>query len=357
LHVDDSILNNDDENHPKVALMEADGLNNLKIRGGPSNEGDPFPGSANNRTFNAGSNPNSNTYTAYPTWVAITNIDPALSWINTDISVVVPNWTSSVLAAGPSLSRGCNIAAVSRGPLNVEARWITPLGALMMASWNGSQWQFIEMTTSGAAVPGGAIASVSMDNSHMSVFWTVSGGAIYSCWWNNPGWTTFQLAPSGSIAAGSRIAATSRMPTTMEIFWVAPDGSIKHAWWYSPSVPSQWAVGQLAPAGSAAVTAGGVGAIAALARNPSVMEVWWVAPDLSIKNAWFSNAGGWNTGSTAIGKRADIRTEIAAVSRNASHTEIMYISSDGSVQGALAQSLGSLDVPVTDVNPQMHSDT
>ncbi|SPQ22661.1 e566d75c-e96b-4543-934e-c285f66a098d [Thermothielavioides terrestris] len=167
LHVDDSILDNDDENHPKVALMEADGLINLKIRGGPSNEGDPFPGSANNRTFNAGSNPNSNTYTAYPTWVAITNIDPALSWINTDISVVVPNWTSSVLAAGPSLSRGCNIAAVSRGPLNVEARWITPLGALMMASWNGSQWQFIEMTTSGAAVPGGAIASVSMDNSHM----------------------------------------------------------------------------------------------------------------------------------------------------------------------------------------------
>lgn len=329
--------------------MEADGLNNLKIRGGPSNEGDPFPGSTNNRTFNAGSNPNSNTYTTYPTWVAIANINPALSWINADISVVVPNWTSSILAAGTSLPRGCSIAAVSRGPTSMETYWITPLGALQMASWSGSQWQLIEMTTVDSTVPGKAIASVAKDSTHMSVFWTVPGGAIYSCWWNNPGWTTFQVAPSGSIVAGSRIAVTSRKTTTMEIFWIAPDGSVKNAWWYAPDVPSQWAVGQIAPAGSAAVGAGGVGTITALSRNPSVMEVWWVAPDLSIKNAWFSDGVGWNTGSTTIGKRPDIRTEIAAVSRYTTHTEIMYISSDGSVQGALAQSFLILDVPGTNI--------
>jgi hypothetical protein len=337
-HVDDSILNNDDENHPKVALMESDGLNNLKIRGGPSNQGDPYPGSTNNQTFNAGSNPNSNTYTTYPSAVAITNITNLDSSIKMDISVVVPGWGGYVLAAGPSLSQGCNIASTHHVPDSMDVFWISRRGTLQYAAWGGSQWQLTELTTPGSALPtGGSIAAVSKDSTHMCIFWTYFGGAIWSSWWwSSTGWTTFTLAPAGSIAPGSRIAVTSRSPTAMEIFWAGPDGSVRHAWWSNGS-PDEWQTAVLAPAGSVKVDPGGagVGAVAALSRTPSVTEVWWVRPDLNIGNAWYSDSAGWNLTTTPTNKPADLKTDITAVSRAANHAEIMWISSDGSVQGAL----------------------
>jgi immune inhibitor A len=76
-HIDDSTEDNSNENHYKVALVQADALRALEARGDQGDEGDPFPGSSVNRAFDGGSVPSSNSYAGAATQVAITEIsDP-----------------------------------------------------------------------------------------------------------------------------------------------------------------------------------------------------------------------------------------------------------------------------------------
>lgn len=77
-HVDDSTEDNSNENHYKVALVQADGRRALETRGDSGDLGDPFPGSSGKRTFDGKSQPNSNSYAGALSSVSITEIsDPA----------------------------------------------------------------------------------------------------------------------------------------------------------------------------------------------------------------------------------------------------------------------------------------
>ncbi|ORY15440.1 immune inhibitor A peptidase M6-domain-containing protein [Clohesyomyces aquaticus] len=87
-HIDDDIYTNADENHPKVKIMQADGLDQLNIRSGWAGDaGDPFPGIANNSTFNSISNPNSKAYSGQDTFVSVTNIPQPSPSMTFDITV------------------------------------------------------------------------------------------------------------------------------------------------------------------------------------------------------------------------------------------------------------------------------
>jgi immune inhibitor A len=77
-HIDDATWSNTDENHPKVKIMQADGLDNLKANWNRGDAGDVYPGLANNSTFNATSNPDSRAYSGADTYVSVTGI-PATS--------------------------------------------------------------------------------------------------------------------------------------------------------------------------------------------------------------------------------------------------------------------------------------
>lgn len=81
-HIDESVISgitappwpNDNENQPLVKLMEADGLNDLKLGTDRGDVGDPFPGSTGNKTFNYSSNPNSRLYSGSDSLVSVTSI-------------------------------------------------------------------------------------------------------------------------------------------------------------------------------------------------------------------------------------------------------------------------------------------
>jgi len=73
-HIDDSISNNSDENHFKVALVQADNLKNLEKGDNRGDAGDPYPGTTNNTNFNASTTPNSKSYAGVDTCVAVNNI-------------------------------------------------------------------------------------------------------------------------------------------------------------------------------------------------------------------------------------------------------------------------------------------
>jgi len=72
-HVDESAQQSN-ENHPKVDMEEADGLDNLRLNQNSGDNGDVFPGAADNRQFDEFSSPNSNNYYGNSTQVAVWNI-------------------------------------------------------------------------------------------------------------------------------------------------------------------------------------------------------------------------------------------------------------------------------------------
>ena len=73
-HIDEAQSANTDENHYKVALMQADGKRDMERNTNRGDAGDPYPGTSNNNTFSATSNPNSKSYANADSCVAVTII-------------------------------------------------------------------------------------------------------------------------------------------------------------------------------------------------------------------------------------------------------------------------------------------
>jgi immune inhibitor A len=86
-HIDDSQPTNTDEKHYKVALMQADGKRDMEHNANRGDAGDPYPGTVNNRTFDATSDPNSKSYANAVTSVAVTGIGVSGATITAQIQV------------------------------------------------------------------------------------------------------------------------------------------------------------------------------------------------------------------------------------------------------------------------------
>ena len=88
-HVDEAITTNSDENHPKVALEQADGRKGLENARNRGDSGDPYPGSAGNRTFSYTSAPSSKSYGNVDTFVSVKNIPNSGPTMKVDYAVKV----------------------------------------------------------------------------------------------------------------------------------------------------------------------------------------------------------------------------------------------------------------------------
>lgn len=86
-HIDESVSSNSNETHPKVALKQADGLKQLEAGVNRGDAGDCYPGTANNKTFNKASNPNSKSYAGVDTCVAVTNISASAATMTATLAV------------------------------------------------------------------------------------------------------------------------------------------------------------------------------------------------------------------------------------------------------------------------------
>jgi len=86
-HVDESVDGNWNEWHPKIGLVQADGLQQLEHKNSYGDWGDPFPGTSSNSTFTATSTPNSKAYSGADTFVSVTNVPESSSSMSFDITV------------------------------------------------------------------------------------------------------------------------------------------------------------------------------------------------------------------------------------------------------------------------------
>jgi immune inhibitor A len=73
-HVDDSIADNSNEIHPKVALVQADGRGDLESGNNRGDASDPYPGSTGNQSFTSDSDPSSDSYGGHDTCVQVEQI-------------------------------------------------------------------------------------------------------------------------------------------------------------------------------------------------------------------------------------------------------------------------------------------
>ena len=78
---------NDNVLHKLVDLEEADGFDHLDLLQNRGDNGDPYPGSSANNTFNNNSTPSSNRYNGDDTGISITNISSSDSLMTADIFI------------------------------------------------------------------------------------------------------------------------------------------------------------------------------------------------------------------------------------------------------------------------------
>lgn len=86
-HIDDSMEDNSNEQHYKVALLQADGRQHLEKGTNTGDAGDVWPGTSRKKTFSRSSKPNSKSYGGVDTKVAIKNIKFSAGKITTDLYV------------------------------------------------------------------------------------------------------------------------------------------------------------------------------------------------------------------------------------------------------------------------------
>lgn len=67
--------------------MQADGRNDMRFNYNLGDAGDPFPGTSNNVSFTATTNPSSQSYAGQDTYVSVTSIPNAFEYMTVDITV------------------------------------------------------------------------------------------------------------------------------------------------------------------------------------------------------------------------------------------------------------------------------
>ena len=150
---------------------------------------------------------------------------------------------------------------------------------------------------------------------------TQQGAIRHAYYGEDQGWNQHDIAPINSAINGTGLAAISRNPNSLEVWWVAQDKSVQDAFIYIGGGEG-WKQFRLSPPGSAAA-----GGIQAKSRAPDTMEVWWTADDGSVKNAsWYASRPlpGWKVQQIAGPKTARACASLGVTSRLPNWMEVFY---------------------------------
>ena len=176
---------------------------------------------------------------------------------------------------------------------------------------------------------------------HLDVFWADNGGAIGTQWWNGlmagGAWdqhAALRITSPGVVPPGAGVAAVARHPNQLDVFWADNDGAIGSHWWNGSMPNGRW---DGHPAFRItdvhAVPSGG--AVAVVSRHRDHVDVFWVGTDGAIWTTWWNahlNNGRWNTPFPITS--ADVAPPgggVAAVSRRPDHLDVFWADATGAI--------------------------
>ena len=267
-HIDPAVASrnsgvNTNENRKGVDLEEADGLNDLDFRRSRGDAGDPFPGSSNNRLFNADSNPNSRSYSGASSGQAIREITELDQTVYVDLSLtpllsVLPTRRS---AAYEAVDLRFDIRNLGGGQLDWQATaaddWLiidNPFGS-------DAGTLSIHVAENQTAVPrtGSVWVTAEADSSPQMIAVTQTAAGEWRCSLtvrdrgNEGGTVTFGRltgATAGLDAELGELLLSPPIAGTFDVRFVLPDFSSPVDFRASGKEPSEWLlIFQSGPAG------------------------------------------------------------------------------------------------------------
>jgi hypothetical protein len=200
-------------------------------------------------------------------------------------------WNTAVRITGPNVAPpGAGVAAIARNSNHLDVFWADNGGAIGTNWWDGSdpkgfwdQHPAFRISDPNVAPPGAEVAVVSRNPNHLDVFWADNGGAIGTNWWDASDpkgfWDqhpAFRISAAKTVPPGAVVAAVARHPDHLDVFWADNQGQIGTNWWDANVNNGQWSTpfrisnANILPAGAG---------VTAVARFQDHLDVFW-ADDL-----------------------------------------------------------------------------
>jgi tyrosinase len=206
--------------------------------------------------------------------------------------------------------------------------------------YNDTNWVYQPLTTMKWGSTSSGLTAVTRSANYMDVFWIEGDGSVkgQSYSYSPPGWgSQYTVAEPGS-ALGNSIVAVSRDTDKIDVWWIGPPPPPPRGYrkpysqegllYWNSFVDGQWK-GKLAINSGASIRGG----LAAVARSPTAMEVYWIYNGGVYGMPWDSS-NGWNGGLyTLAGPRASTSGGLAASMRDENNIDILWIGLDNSVVG------------------------
>ena len=211
-------------------------------------------------------------------------------------------WTPGDTVPSVALPGGANITTVSRTPGHVDLYGVGQDGNIY-TTWRNShfdnnQWHtWFPITSGGKFPPGAPVAALSRQSEHIDVFAVGTDGAIWTNYWEpNGNWSKeISISPAGSVAAwngavGGQLSAVSEVSNTwIYVFASGSDYRLACAVWgnllgwsYTPDLSTD-----------AVVRPGG--AVAAISRNSSHIDIFFIDTFVSTLEVMSLDTNGWSS--------------------------------------------------------------
>jgi hypothetical protein len=217
------------------------------------------------------------------------------------------------------------VAAVSRTSNSIDL-FIRGLDSgIYTTRWSSaSGWDPWTRIRNGLGTSDVTVASPS--DTEMSVFVRGVNGGIYSSWWR-PGtdWAEWQRIGDDVALLGTTVAAVARTPTVIDLFMVGVDRGVYTAW--SHDAGQTWSGWSRI---SDHVVAPGT-TVSAVSRTQENLDVYVIGTDRRVWTATWDGTGsaGWEGFTPVMDFRLAHRSGISAVSRDPNIVDLFAIGEDG----------------------------
>ena len=260
-------------------------------------------------------------------------------------------WNTPFPITAPNVAPpGGAVAAVARHPEHLDVFWADNAGAIGTNWWDGNirngDWnQHGPFRISGVNVvpPGGGVAVVARHPNHLDVFWADIGGAVSTNWWDgnipNGDWNQhgpFRISGVNVVPPGGGVAVVARRPNHLDVFWADTGGAVGTNWWDGDLPNGGWSQHAAFRISDANVVPPG-GGVAAVARRPDHLDVFWADNGGALGTNWWDGnlpSGGWNQHPAfriSSPKTVPPGARVSAAARYPFHLDVFWVDNTGAI--------------------------